>query len=311
MKRFLIILISIFIFIGFIFPDNNDNAGDSKIKIKPYLIIEQKSDIITGVDNSSDTIKFDSFSNELSLNAGFTIPLHKRFILKPFVKNLTLWRIDSLGIPEFTLNELSLAIAGIIPVTKELKFGIVLASAEVFMPNQVLWSGFKVNLGLNYTAEKFIYFNITNTTKPLFRLDTDNKFKTFLTNQLETEFSITVFKKINSGLFLYDNFIYSSIFMGKMIPKLNFTNELEAGFQFMPIDLLSIYTLGSFDFLYQKDNLLKTTNINYEVGIDLKLKFNYKYLTLVVGYNPKFYRNINGANTIPTHNFELNVFVNI
>lgn len=311
MSRFFIILVSFFIVTSFIYPQNKDNTSDNKAKIKPYLIIEQKSDIITGIDNTSDAIKFDSFMNETSLNAGFTVPLHKHFILKPFIKNLTLWKINNLGAPEFTLNELSLALAGVVPVTKELKFGIILASAEVFMPEQVLWSGFKVNLGLNYTLDKFVYFNVTNTTKPLFRLDTDNKFKTFLTNQLETEFSINVFKKINSGLFFYDNFIYSSIFVGKMAPKINFTNELEAGFQFKPVELLSIYTLGSFDFLYQKDALLKKTDIFYEVGIDLKLKFNYKYVTLVVGYDPKFFRNINGIITIPTHNFELNVYVNI
>ena len=311
MKRFLLLLFSIFIIASYLYPINKDNTSDNKIKIKPYLIIEQKSDIITTVDNSSDTIKFDSFINESSLNAGFTAPLHKRFIIKPFVKNLTLWKIGNLGIPEFTLNELSLAVAGIIPVSKYLKMGIVIASSEVFMPEQVLWSGFKVNLGLNYTLEKFVYFNITNTTKPLFRLDTDNKFKVFLTNQLETEFSINVFKKINSGLYFYDNFIYSSIFMGKMIPKINFTNEFETGFQFKPLELLTIFTLGSFDFLYQKDNQLKTTDIFYEVGIDFKLRFNYKYLSLVAGYCQKFYRNINGKTTIQIHNFELNVFVNI
>ena len=309
--KFLIIFITIFVSMTLLYPINKDTTTDTKIKVKPYLIIEQKTNIITDIDLSSDTLIFDSTNNESSVNAGLNIPLHKRFILKPFIKNVTLWNIDESGIPDLQLNELSFAIGGVVPITKDLKFGIVLANTEIFTPKQVIWSGFKTNVSLNYSINKFLYFNIANTTRPLFKLDNDNKFKTFLTNRLESELSILVFKKINSGIYFYDDFIFSTVAVGKAFPKRNFTNELEAGFQFKPVEMLTIYTLGSYDFLYQSDNQTKTNDTFHEIGVDLKLGLTYKFVTFVAGYNPKFYRNINSNITIPIHNFELNVFINL
>lgn len=272
----------------------------------PSLLFEHESFVFVEPE-------FDHNDNQSEFFAGALFKFNNKIALKPFIKTLILWSVDKDGAASFGLDELSFGTSVIGRPLPWLRFAATVATANVFEPNQNVWSGFKANVNMIIVKpEDNVYFRTKIVNKPVFNKINDKAHITWISNQWETELYWGAFNKLgqNLNLGLYLNGSYANASkknsldsIGKMVDI--HINEFSTGFYYSPAPLLNHKLLFTVDSLNQTNYLTSMDTFTVDLGLELKSEFHVNDLTFAAAYNPRLYRvNQTGQDTI-SHVFEI------
>lgn len=277
--------------------------GQKKSIVTPFFSFSNTSTLRASTDKDG-VAAFNGFENEIDdMTLGLAIQVTDMFVISPYISNT----VDFLALPgnaiHFNNDSLELGVGfGVTPLEfMTLDFGVAFNTKFNDFVAGTVSTGMIAKASLSFNIEEaHLKLVLTDTLNPMFAKIAADNILGMIDNDFEVELNFNFFnfvkEDLNSGLWIYNDFITDNFTDKDGLTHTDLENEFYAGLYFNPFEFFDAKVAFYGDFIagFDKNNEVIKANDYAGLGLHFALGFYYKAVGLSVAYTPIVYSQRNG-----------------